>query len=78
MAIPRRELRLRLACAWPILFALKTLQRISASARLLDPAVTLKMTRMEVYRDIALSTATLGCGWLLTGYYGRLRKTVAC
>lgn len=78
MAIPRRELRLRLACAWPILFALKTLQRISASARLLDPAVTLKMTRMEVYRDIVLSTATLGCGRLLTGYYGRLRKTVAC
>jgi farnesyl-diphosphate farnesyltransferase len=78
MAIPRREVRLRLACAWPILFALKTLQRVSVSPSLLDPGVTLKMTRGEVYRIMALTTGTLGCGRLLTGYYGHLRKSVAC
>ena len=78
MAIPRREVRLRLACAWPILFAVKTLQRVSVSPSLLDPGVTLKMTRGEVYRIMALTTGTLGCGWLLTGYYGHLRKRVAC
>src|SRR5205807_1059197 len=64
MAIPRREVRLRLACAWPILFAVKTLQRVSVSPSLLDPGVTLKMTRGEVYRVMALTTGTLGCGRL--------------
>jgi farnesyl-diphosphate farnesyltransferase len=78
MAIPRREVRLRLACAWPILFAVKTLQRVSVSPLLLDPGVTLKMTRGEVYRIMALTTGTLGCGRLLTSYYGHLRKGVAC
>src|SRR5436309_3453485 len=78
MAIPLREVRLRLACAWPILFAVKTLQRVSVSPSLLDPGVALKMTRGEVYRIMALTTGTLGCGQLLTGYYGHLRKRVAC
>src|SRR2546422_4996748 len=78
MAIPRREVRLRLACAWPILFAVKTLQHVSVSPSLLDPGVALKMTRGEVYRIMALTTGTLGCGRLLTGYYGHLRKRVAC
>lgn len=78
MAIPRSELRLRLACAWPILFAVKTLQRVSVSESLLDPAVTIKMTRGEVYRIMALTAGTLGCGRTLTAYYGHLRKRVAC
>src|SRR5207253_1459145 len=76
--IPSREVRLRLACAWPILFAVKTLQRLSVSPSLLDPKVTLKMTRGEVYRVLALTTGTLGWGRLLAGYYGYLRKRIAC
>lgn len=78
MAIPRSELRLRLACAWPILFALKTLQRVSVSESLLDPTVTVKMTRGEVYRIMALTGGTLGCARTLTAYYGHIRKRVAC
>ena len=78
MAIPRSELRLRLACAWPILFALKTLQRVSVSESLLDPAVTIKMTRGGVYRIMALTAGTLGCARTLTAYYGHIRKRVAC
>ena len=78
MAIPPRELRLRLACAWPILFGVKTLQRVSTAPHLLDPRATIKMTRGEVYRDMALVGGTLGCGRLLTSYYGHLRKGVAC
>lgn len=78
MAIPRSELRLRLACAWPILFAVKTLQRVSVSADLLDPQVSIKMTRGEVYRDMALSAGMLGCGSALTAYCGHIRKRVAC
>lgn len=78
MAIPCRELRLRLACAWPILFALKTLQRVSISESLLEPGKAPKMTRGEVYRIMALTAGTLGCGRTLTAYYGHLRKRVAC
>jgi len=78
MAIPRSELRLRLACAWPILFAMMTLQRVSVSESLLDPAVTIKMTRGEVYRIMALTAGTLGCARTLTAYYGHIRKRVAC
>ncbi len=78
MAIPRREVRLRLACAWPILIAVKTLQRVSVSPDLLSPDVTLKITRGEIYRIMALTAGTLGCARTLTAYYGHLRKQVAC
>jgi farnesyl-diphosphate farnesyltransferase len=78
MAIPRREWRVRLACMWPIFFALKTLERISMSATVLDPHVTIKMTRGEVYRAVAASVSGYGSTLLLTAYYGRLRKRVAC
>src|SRR6266508_6207158 len=66
MEIPRREVRLRLACDWPILFAVKTLQRVSVSENLLDLSTTVKMTRGEVYRTMALTAGTLGCDSKLT------------
>jgi farnesyl-diphosphate farnesyltransferase len=78
MAIPRREWRVRLACVWPILFALKTLKRVSRATNLLDPSSTVKMTRGEVYGDMALSASASASTRLLTGYYGYLRKSVAC
>ena len=78
MAIPRQELRLRLACVWPILFAVKTLQRVSVSPDLLNPDVTLKVTRGEIYRIMVLTGGVFGCGRALTAYYGHLRKTVPC
>jgi farnesyl-diphosphate farnesyltransferase len=77
MAIPRREVRLRLACVLPILLALKTLSRVSTSESLLDPNVAIKVSRKEVYADLALSVALIGSNRLLSGYYGHLRKTVA-
>jgi farnesyl-diphosphate farnesyltransferase len=49
LSIPRREVRLRLACWWPLLFALKTLLAVYRSDRLLDPGFTVKITRGEVY-----------------------------
>ena len=76
LAIPRREFRLRLACMWPILFAGETLRRVSVSSDLLDPTVNVKMTRGQVYRLMALTTATGACGYLWTARWGRLRKSV--
>jgi farnesyl-diphosphate farnesyltransferase len=78
MAIPRREWRVRLACIWPIFFAMKTLEKISRSAGVLDPHITIKMTRSEVYREMVVSAAAFGSKLLLTAHYGRLRKRVAC
>jgi farnesyl-diphosphate farnesyltransferase len=73
MAIPRREIRLRLACMWPILFAAGTLERVLASNPL-DPAVIPKIPRIEVYRVMTLTTLTGGCGYVGTAYWGHLRK----
>ncbi len=79
MAVPRRELRLRLACMWPILFAGATLQRVASSPDWLDPSVTVKMPKGQVYRLMALTTLTGGCGYVGTALWGRLRKQLgAC
>ena len=74
MAIPRRELRLRLACMWPILFAGETLRVVSRSPALLDPSVNVKMSKRRVYGIMALTTMTGACGYVGTAYWGRLRK----
>ncbi|HJU06077.1 MAG TPA: phytoene/squalene synthase family protein [Nitrospiraceae bacterium] len=74
MAIPRREVRLRLACMWPILFAGETLRLVAASPDLLDPLVNVKISKRQVYRIMALTTLTGGCGYVGTAYWGRLRK----
>lgn len=76
LAIPRRELRLRLACMWPLLFAGETLRLVSVSRDLLDPDVNVKMARGHVYRLMALTTITGACGVLWTAHWGRLRKSV--
>ena len=76
MAIPRMEIRLRLSCMWPILFAGETLRLIARSNDLLNPAVTLKISRGTVYRIMALTTLTGACGYVATAYWGWLRKQI--
>lgn len=79
MAVPRHELRLRLACMWPILFAGATLRLLAGSSDWLDPSVNLKISKGQVYRIMALTVLTGGCGYAGTAYWGRLRKQVrAC
>ncbi len=46
-ALPKNQMRLRIACAWPILIGMKTLEKLRAGNPL-DPAVRLKATRGEV------------------------------
>jgi farnesyl-diphosphate farnesyltransferase len=76
MSIPRRELRLRLACMWPILFAGGTLRDVARSADLLNPAVNVKIPKREVRAIIATTILTLGCGFISTALWGHLRKQV--
>lgn len=74
MAIPRKEIRLRLACMWPILFAGETLRLVSSASDLLNPTANVKMSKRRVYSIMAWTTLTGGCGYVGTAYWGRLRK----
>jgi farnesyl-diphosphate farnesyltransferase len=72
--IPRREIRLRLACAWPMLIGLRTLALIRQADDLLDPAVTVKVSRVAVYRILVRSGMTAWSNAALGGHYRRLRR----
>ncbi len=54
-AIPRREVRLRLACAWPLLIGLETFARLAASEDPYAPGEHHKISRTDVYRIIRQS-----------------------
>lgn len=75
LSIPRRDVRLRLACMWPILIALKTLHLLTTCDNVLDPARKLKISRFEVYRIIVTSTLT-GTTSNGTAYWRHLRKAI--
>ncbi|MEE9521895.1 MAG: phytoene/squalene synthase family protein [candidate division NC10 bacterium] len=77
LAIPRQEVRMRLACAWPLLIGLKTLALVAQSKNLLDPAATVKISRGEVYRILLRSLTLIGSDHSLTGYYQALRARIA-
>ena len=57
LAVPRREARLRLASLWPLLIGLGTLARLRRAENLLNPAVTVKVSRGEVRWLLARSLA---------------------
>jgi len=57
--LPRSQVRLRLACAWPILIGARTLARLR-TARLLDPGQRVKIPRAEVRRVVVGSVFRLG------------------
>ncbi len=46
-ALPRSSVRVRLACAWPLLFGIKTLQKLRVEP-VLDPAHRVKISRRQV------------------------------
>lgn len=53
-ALPRKHFRVRLACAWPILIGLRTIERLKFEP-VLDPQRRIKVTRAEVRKIIARS-----------------------
>ena len=60
LAIPRRFVRLRLACLWPIMIGLETLERLADHDAWLDPARPAKVPRKRIYRIMAASLALVG------------------
>ena len=53
-ALPRRCVRVRLACAWPLLIGVRTVGRLRAG-NVLDPAHRIKVGRAEVRKLVARS-----------------------
>lgn len=72
LAIPRREWRLRLACAWPLLIGLATLTLVRRSQRLLDPGTQVKIARAQVYAIMMRSLLSVWSDRALDRYYSQL------
>lgn len=73
LAIPRSEIRQRLACMWPILLAGETLKRVLVAPDLLNPAVNVKAPRSTVYRVMAITVLTCANEYVATAYWNRLK-----
>ena len=76
LAIPRRNLRLRLAALWPVLIGLSTLAELARSDDWLNPNTRIKVSRSAVYGIIALSLICGRSNALLNLWFRRLRRRV--
>ena len=76
MAIPRLQVRLRLACMWPLLIGIRTLQALSVSQHVLQVDQSVKVRRREVYGIVATTGLTGGCDAVGAAYWGYWRKRI--
>jgi farnesyl-diphosphate farnesyltransferase len=76
LAVPRRESRVRLACAWPLLIGLRTLERLVSRPHWLDPVVVTKVPRHQVYGVMARSMVTVRSDRALTAAARRGRDRI--
>ncbi|TDY51673.1 farnesyl-diphosphate farnesyltransferase [Paraburkholderia rhizosphaerae] len=72
LAIPARAVRLRLACVWPIVIGLETLELLVTNPAWLEPGRASKIKRGDVYRILARSIPTVASNALLRGWMERL------
>ena len=77
LAVPRPEIQIRLACAWPLLIGIQTLAGIARSSNLLDPARPVKISRPAVYRLMAQSSLAVLSNRALTHHYTSLRARMS-
>jgi farnesyl-diphosphate farnesyltransferase len=76
LGVPRRSVRLRLACLWPLLLGLATLARLARGGKWLDPEATVKVSRSWVYRMMLMSLPAACSNTLLKFWIKRLRRQV--
>jgi farnesyl-diphosphate farnesyltransferase len=76
-AIPRREVRMRLACAWPLLIGLGTLGTLSTHPSPLTADPPVKLDRAAVRGILARSTARVWWTGALGREVQRLRDRIA-
>ena len=75
-AIPRRNLRLRLAALWPFLIGLKTLAKLARSKDWLNPETRIRIPRRAVYGIIAVSLLCGRSNALTRLWIRRIRRDV--
>ncbi len=68
---------MRLACAWPLLIGLRTLDLLARTPNWLDPALTVKLPRVRVYGLMAHSLATVWSTRALGRQARRLRERIS-
>jgi farnesyl-diphosphate farnesyltransferase len=76
LAIPLLEWRMRLACAWPLLIGLRTLELLVQSRNLLDPRQVTKISRSVVYAILARSLVLVWSNRSLGAEARRLRARI--
>ncbi len=76
LAIPRRNVRLRLAVTWPILIGLGTLAAVVRNEAWLDAHQPSRVSRRWVYRMMALSLLCGGSNDLMRRWIAILRRHV--
>jgi farnesyl-diphosphate farnesyltransferase len=76
LAIPRRLPRLRLACAWPLLLGLRTLELLCRSEDPYAPGARVKVPRGEVYAILRRSAAKVLSNAGLARMYDELERGV--
>ena len=72
--LPRRALRVRLSCMWPLLFAVQTLEEVCQSEGLLSHQERVRISRQAVYCTILRSLWCLVFPARLPHYYASLRQ----
>ena len=72
--LPRRALRVRLSCMWPLLFAVQTLEEVCRSEGLLSHQERVKISRQAVYCTILRSLWCLVFPARFPHYYASLRQ----
>ena len=77
LAIPRREWRMRLACAWPLLIGQATLEALAAHPNPLAAAPPVKVPRAAVRGILARSTLTVWSDRALAAEATRRRARIA-
>ncbi len=77
LAIPRREWRMRLACAWPLSIGLATVAALAAHPNPLAAPAPIKITRGAVRALLARSALSVWSNRALAADAERLRRRVA-
>lgn len=76
LAIPRRVVSLRLACAWMLLIGLRTCELLATAEDPCAPGIVCKISRREVHRLLRVSTARALSNRALGRLYGALEAPV--
>jgi farnesyl-diphosphate farnesyltransferase len=77
LAIPATEVRTRLACAWPLLIGLGTLELLARSPDILDPDRRITLSRAAVRGILARSAILVWSDRGLVGSAERWRRRIA-